>query len=81
MDVNVILNFKKEMSFGARKRRRCIWWSSRCLMETISVRRMSGKRIAMRLLLENVRRRGEKQHISQSKLAAEDTSQLASQSG
>ena len=51
------------------------------LMKTTSVRHMSGKRIATRLLWENVRRLGGKQCISPSKLAAEDTSQLASQSG
>ena len=38
-------------------------------------------RVAMRLLLESVRRQGGKQCTSQSKLAAEDSSRQASQSG
>ena len=60
-----------------RKRKRCTCWSSWCLMKTMSVRRMSGKAI----LMESVRRRGGKQRISHSKLATEDSSRQASQSG
>ena len=48
--------------------------------EDISIMHMSRQIIAMRLLLKNVRRRGGKQSISQSKLVAEDSLRLASQS-
>ena len=72
---------KPDLVIWSEEEKRCIWWSSRCLMKTTSVRQMSGKRIATRLLWENVRRQGGKQCISRSKLAAQDTSQLASQSG